>query len=354
MGSKPAASNDWSSLDHHMIQDDVSWLQSVLISSEVAHDWQGVLGLGLAPHSARIVHESLQLLRRKNKVGVKQVELEYPREVAAARHAIKLLDDTAKSYEDVLSDFEQMDTDTGGSPIDPRAFAIATRDHRIYSTTRVAAFYGISTAGTRPRGENSREYKVAFDMGRAASRVLRAFNMKLPDATAIPMNGTAPTAQGRNRVDYLNGRFEPNFPTPLKDLLTVVESSVNVANDLLEPCTEAFTSSLFRIRMVVVTHAINTLREVIRRHEDITTHPPVSAIASIVNSEDAARIGELRALRNRCMHYGIPGNLNGLSTKLPVYGLVEATSPGTSFDEVDAALRRLLTRISDGMRDWSA
>lgn len=52
------------------------------------------------------------------------------------------------------------------------------------------------------------------------------------------------------------------------------------------------------------------------------------------------------------MRYLIPSNLTGLGQDLPMYGLVESTSPGLSYLGVNADLQFVLSALSDAFYNW--
>ena len=54
-----------------------------------------------------------------------------------------------------------------------------------------------------------------------------------------------------------------------------------------------------------------------------------------------------KRLRNRCMHYPFQGRRLDLNPWLPMCGVVEATCPGVTYEEVDLHARRVLQLAMD-------
>jgi hypothetical protein len=103
------AARDWSALDLRMLRDDVNWIVSLGEASQTSRHWQSIVGLVLTPHMARIVYEGMDLLGRRRPAQATAVKLEFGPQLEAARHTVKLLDDTQKLYEGVVQDFERID-----------------------------------------------------------------------------------------------------------------------------------------------------------------------------------------------------------------------------------------------------
>lgn len=52
------------------------------------------------------------------------------------------------------------------------------------------------------------------------------------------------------------------------------------------------------------------------------------------------------------MHYLMSPTLTGLGDHLPMYGLVESTSPGLNYEIVNAELQHVLAALSDALHSW--
>lgn len=166
-------------------------------------------------------------------------------------------------------------------------------------------------------------------------------------------SGQAPQLQDRRAVSYYRERYEPEFPDALKDVLTVIESSVNTSLIVFAPSVEVFSGPVFRARLVSTIHALKALTEIVERYLGLADRPGIIAIQGVLNTPDARHLisPALGSLRNRCMHYGIPSHLTNLSPGWPAYGLVEATTD-TTYETVNSQMLNTLTDLSVAFRNW--
>jgi hypothetical protein len=335
-GKAPSPRHDWSSLDRRMIADDASWAQALAMGSLQNDDWQAIIGLTFLPHCARIVHESYTYLTHKYPAAARTVQLQFGAEIEAARHTVKLLDDKTKLYDGVVADFERIAGVHQSTFWSWKNLSIALRDGRVFTTSRVADFQGaVGPTGLvkRSSNEESHAYLLAYDMGQALPSIASALNIPWPAQIALPLpSGEAPQLQDRRAASYYQERYEPEFPDALKDVLAVIESSVNTSLIIFVPSAKVFADPVFRARLVSTIHALKALTEIVERYPELANRPGIIVIQSILNTPDARHLisPALGSLRNRCMHYGIPSHLTSLSPRSPAYGLVEATTDTTT------------------------
>lgn len=350
---KTAARTDWAALDLRMLRDDVNWIASLGAASQENAQWQGIIGLALPPHMARIVHEGMDLLRRRRPTQVRAVTLKFAPEIEAARHTVKLLDDTQKLYDGVIQDFERVDVVHSNAWAPGRNFGMGVRDGRVYSTSRSSEFQQSGRLAERTIVPNEYSNRLGYDIGRAAAVIVRQFG-HAPQFTPLPVDrwGEAPSEVTLDRADYYATRFEPEFPAALKDILCVIEGSVNSCLHAFKPVEGPFANPVFRVQFVTVSHALNALDEVRKKYPEVAENPGMARISSVVDSPEAVNLRSLRKLRNRCMHYLIPPTLTGLGEHLPMYGLVESTSPGRSYEIINAELQLVLAALSDALYRW--
>jgi len=350
---KSAAEADWAALDLRMLQDDINWIASMGEASQSNPQWKGIIGLVLTPHMARIVHEGMVLLWRRRPTQVQAVALKFAPQIEAARHTVKLLDDTKKLYEGVIQDFERIDGEHSNAWSPGRNFGMGIRDGRVFSTSRSSEFQQSGRLAERRIVPHDYSKRFGYDIGRAAALILRQFG-HAPQFTPLPVKqwGEAPSEITLDRAGYYETRFEPEFPTALKDVLCVIEGSVNSCLHAFKPVEGPFTNPVFRVQFVTVSHALNALDEVRNRYPQLAETPGMVRISSVIDSSEAVNLRSLRKLRNRCMHYLIPPTLSGLGEHLPLYGLVESTCPGQSFEIVDAEVQLVLAALSDALRSW--
>jgi hypothetical protein len=350
---KTAARTDWATLDLRMLRDDINWIASLGKASQTNAQWQGIIGLALTPHMARIVHEGMDLLRRRRPTQVRAVTLKFAPEIETARHTVKLLDDTQKLYDGVIQDFERIDGEHSTAWASGRNFGMGVRDGRVFSTSRSSEFQQSGRLAERTIVPNEYSNGFGYDIGQAAAIIVRQFG-HAPQFTPLPVDqwGEAPREVTLDRADYYATRFEPEFPAALKDILCVIEGSINSCLHAFKPVEGPFTNPVFRVQFVTVSHALNALDEVRNKYPQVAETPGMARISSIIDSPEAVNLRSLRKLRNRCMHYLIPPTLTGLGEHLPMYGLVESTSPGRSYEIVNAELQLVLAALSEALCNW--
>ncbi len=346
---------NWLSLDVRMLRDDIEWLWSQAQASTADPNWKAVYGLALLPHMARIAHEGMDLLRRRRPAQAAQVQLRFKSEIAASRHTVKLLDDTQKLYDGVVNDFERIHEEHAATFPESTNFAVALKDGRLFTTSRAASFQRSGNLAGEERDFHVRgySYRLGEDIGKALPVILKQFGQEISREVRMRLpQEKAPQAVTSNRSSYYAALYEQDLPDTIKDILTVIESSVNASLHVFEHSAAAFPGPVFRVRFVVVTHALNALDEIRSQWPQLADRPGPLEISAIIDSTQGTHLRTLGALRNRCMHYGIPSNLEGLSESLPDYGLVSATTPGSDYETINEETRSVLGALSDALRDW--
>lgn len=350
---------DWSALDRRMIVDDGSWLQAFALSTQADADWQGAMGLAFVPHCARIVHEGYLYITRKAPAAAHSVRLNYAREIAAARHTVKLLDDNQKLYDGVVADFERIAQAHETALPSWSDFVVVSRDQQVFTTSRVSDFQGVFTQdeiASHATGEGSRTYDWGYDMGAALPSISMALGIAWPAEVTVPLpEGRAPRPRNVTAREYYARRFEPEFPDALKDILTVIESSVNTSLVLFDPSAYVFTGPVFRARFVTTVHALRALTEILERHPDLAGRRGAAAMQAVLDAPASRFLTSdaVRHLRNRCMHYGIPPHLTNLAPNAPAYGLVESTTDFT-YNVVNTQILDTLGALSAALTAWNA
>ncbi|MCS6562450.1 hypothetical protein [Curtobacterium poinsettiae] len=340
-------------LDAVMLRDDVSWWTS-LVTSAVGTDWEPTVGLSILPQVARVLHEGLGQLKRVSPEAVERVTAGWDVDIATARHTVKLLDDDKKSVDSVLNQFASIAAEHTAAFSTLNDFALLESDGRALASTRLASYQAAADLNDRwAADEGSRSFNLGQTMGQRTVELQRALGMGDPVIRQVTLPAVAVPRLVDTTAVLFDATSYPDFGTPsVKDLLLMVECSVNAALWVFAPTATTHRSSLFRVRFVVATHALSALAQIFERF-DADTGATAQQVEAVLQSEQAARVLQMRALRNRSMHYGIPKTLTGLSASKPAYGLVEATtSRAARYAEVEADVVELLTKLSDALRDW--
>lgn len=343
---------DWTALDAVMARDDVAWLYSSAQSVSGTR-WEAATGLSLGTQMARVAHEGFEWLRKKKPAEAAALFRSQSAEIASARHALKLVDDTAKHAEGVLADFRRLQFANGRSRADTETFAAVMLDGRLFTTTRVAAFQGIADIDeVRSPVVQSQSLSLATEMGGLMVEVVRRFGHAIaPPLPHLPPAGAAPGYFQYHYEDFHSARLEPDFPNELKDLISAVESSVNGARTVFAAYGTAFPGPVFRAQFIILTHGLTTMQYVADMWGHLSNRPGMRALAELLEKPSSRRMLGMSALRNRSMHYGVPSALTGLGPRMPMYGLVESTT-GTAFEELKAELDSMLDEMSALFRDW--
>lgn len=341
-------------LDAVMLRDDVSWWTS-LVTSAVGTDWEPTVGLSILPQAARVLHEGLDQLKRVDPEAVDLVTVGWDVDIATARHTVKLLDDDKESVDSVLDQFASIAGEHTAAFSSLNDFALLESDGHALASTRLASYQAAANLNDRwTADEDSRAYNLGQTMGQRTVELQRAFGMGDPVIRQV----TLPTVAVPRLVDTTAVLFDAtsygDFGTPsVKDLLLMVECSVNAALWVFAPTATTHRSSLFRVRFVVATHALSALTQILERFDADAGATGQQQVQAVLQSEQAAQVLQMRALRNRSMHYGVPKTLTGLSASKPAYGLVEATTSGAAkYAEVEADVVELLAKLSDALRAW--
>lgn len=341
-------------LDATMVRDDVSWWTS-LVTSAVGTVWEPTVGLAIIPQVARVLHEGLEQLKRVDPDAVARLTVGWDVDVATARHTVKLLDDNKKSVDSVLDQFASIAAEHSAALSSLNDFALLESDDRVLASTRLASYQAVTSLDDRwVADEESRSFTLGQTMGRRTVDLQRAFGMGDPLIRQVPL----PDVAEPRLVDTTSVLFDAtsygDFASPsVKDVLLMVECSVNAALWVFAPTATTHRSSLFRVRFVAVTHALNALAQILERFGSDTGSAAQREVEAVLQAEEAQQVIRMRGLRNRSMHYGIPKTLAGLSGTKPAYGLVEATTSGASkHANIEADVIELLTKLSDALRAW--
>lgn len=332
-----------------MFADDVDWTYSLVTSAQADAEGGPALAVAHLPYFARVTYEGLELMKRQRPTDAKAVELNYGRVIAAARHSAKLLDDTHKTFDSVVDELERIQADHRGYFSNSLLSVITAKDRLIASSRTSSYQTGWSLREATGVGTDKPHYDLAYEMGVTLAHIAKLFG-HFPRATSLE---PAQSLHGRLRdvgsSSFAKKHYGDRITGTEADALMMVEANVNSALIALEPSRLVFSSSVFRARFVALGHAASTLEQLLAGRAISAANS--RALLEAIRSDEARRLVALRPLRNRCMHYGAPSTLPGLSAELPGYGLVEATSPGLTFAQVEKFTIDVLGRISAAFGD---
>ncbi|MBC7592724.1 MAG: hypothetical protein H7288_02080 [Kineosporiaceae bacterium] len=351
-----------------MVAQDARWATDVVLSAQQLPTLSPYVGLLLGHHFVRIAYEGGLTLRSQDPaVGVPELanllQDKFGPITARVRHATKLLDDTKKTFDAVVDEFD--------------GIVLEHRSHLMGKAVRIARWLetdlGLYVSDRRPVGATvpiayrlgvrmSADGTIAGDDLRVVSQewggtlaVLNAAALNGAEQVSTLDLGQVPEIRGRDRRSdrYLHGRFEPEFSVGLKMLLLAVEGDVNTLTMIVPHTSQGHEESVFRLRIVTLFHALSTLRHIQLRYADLRS-TGIRALSQLLD-DNAARwllSSHGKAVRNRCMHYPILDKGLDLDPERPMFGIVEAMSAGRSMADVAEDGSATLRRLAQFLHNW--
>jgi hypothetical protein len=294
---------------------------------------------------ARVTFEAFEyVVRRRPAVGI-ALKANMSAEIEAARHAIKLVDDSTRSVDDVLSTFREIEElHAQRFPLGKDVALSLWKGAPVY-TSRSAEYQEIASIRAQ------RPYDTSFEMGRSLGAILQSgLGVAIPSWTKLQLpTGELKQVDARSTVFY-SEVYSPSLTTAEKDLLLTLEANINAASLFREFAGDMFVGPVFRTQLLAFVHAVTALESVALRHSDDSCTVP-STVSGVLADDDSSWLLGQRALRNRAMHYGIPPTLNGVSNAAPMYGIVEATT-GRTYAEVNDKLLSAASRLTERLGEW--
>jgi len=352
-----------------MMTQDALWISDALLSSSGDGNGSGVPPLVLVGHSSRIVYEGSLVIRSANPVvGLPSLLSLLPDQhgavISRARHATKLLDDTKKTFRDLLAEMgayyaHHHQAFSGNAVWFARRFetdlGLFEAAGRILGGTiplqfRLGVPPTVSISDLGPL-----IHDVAVEQGSLLALLFKASGTGVTATATIDYTPAGPVlSKDRKANRYLDARYDPALPIEAKLLLLMIEGEASTT-DVVLPITEhGHREAVFRARIVSLFHVLSAV-------DTILSEYPAA------QSDGARRLKQLmdeaalrwflddpaaRALRNRCMHYEIRDKQLALDPNLPMFGMVEAICPGRSFDQVNTESIAAINRVADALGAW--
>jgi len=352
-----------------MAAEDARWGMDVIRSGQ-SGSASGVLPLLLGHHWIRIAYEGAIMLRSHDPlVGVPALANllrgQYAAITARGRHAAKLLDDTNKSYDQVLTELEEVLADhharlTGRAA---RWLRWAETDLALYTLDGKVAGASVS-AGYRLGVELADGGRIAGYDIRAVSEewgaTLAVLGAAALDGSSQPATLGSIRTFGHGHRDrlatrYLRSRFDLEFGLGLKAMLLLIEGDLNTSLRLLPLTSSGHEQPVFRAQAITAYHALTALRQVCQRHAGSRT-AGLQGLRAALSGPAAERLLSRpgKRVRNRCMHYAIADPQVRPDPSRPMFGLVETVFPGTSWHDYQADVLATTSRLADVLGGWRA
>jgi hypothetical protein len=351
-----------------MVAEDARWAIDVVLSGSQAPGISSFVPLVLGHHFVRIAYEGTVAIRSTNgDVGIPELagllRDQFASVTARARHATKLLDDTKKSYEAVLEEFQEiiqehrdqlmgngvrwarwLETDLG----------LYVADGRLLGAT-VPAAYRLGLSITAQGAISGHDVHAVSEEWGATLTVLGAASFDAtPQAATLDLS-KVPAVVGHDRRSdrYLQRRFETEFPEGLKMLLLAIEGDINTLASIASHTTEGHEAAVFRARTVTLYHCLSALRRVAERHSHVDSLS-MKALRELMDGSAAQQLTSQqgRMVRNRCMHYEISDPRVNIDPTLPMCGIVESVFPGTTFLEFSSDVATVSVAVAQLLENW--
>lgn len=327
--------------------------------------------LALMPFVSAFTYESSEYIKRKDPAMVRALE-PHRELLRASRLRLKLLDDSRKSFDEVLdnaselaaisSDWMMEDHRGLFGPlkrlIQPDLGVFFVQDE-VFCTTHVAFLnLGLSKeslAASSLSLENLGPYLrgTSEDFGQYLALLLHKLNIGMEvseDAQEAPLPPAGFRDLKSKRLYGKIARRAAPDRVPVCLLLTAILSQVNTAHLLVPSIAGKNDVAAFKIRFVSLFHAASSLQKLINQDQDGSfLHPDAAQqIGAALNADPVRNILELRFLRNNLVHYDVhKRTASQLFADLPLFGLVEALAQGKSLAAVASDVEKGLSLVSD-------
>jgi hypothetical protein len=351
-----------------MIAEDARWAMDVILSGQRLPRLSPLIPLILGHHFVRIAYEGAHALRSSNPhLGVPELaDLltdKYASVTARARHVSKLLDDSKKTYETVIAEFdaiaqEHHDQFTGNAFRWARRFetdlGLYVAEGRLLGATWPAA-YRLGLSVNAEGSISGQDLRAVTEEWGGTLAVLGSATLDstspIPtlDLTRVPRI----TGKDKRADRYLSERFETNFPGGLKVLLLAIEGEMNTLLTFAALTTPGHELAVFRARTVALYHALSALTRVSDRYASLATDG-MTALRDLLASAKAqdllSRPGQL--VRNRCMHYEVRDTRVDIDPTMEMFGIVESVFPGKSLSDLSTEVTSVTALVAELVRNW--
>lgn len=351
-----------------MLAEDARWAMDVVLSSRKASDIEGYVPLLLGHHFVRIAYEGAAAIQSPNPhVGIHQLASllrgQYAAITARTRHLTKLLDDTKRSFDDVLVDLERileahhnrfigntfwwarwLETDLGLYFCEGRlAGATVPTAYRL----RLEIADGGTTSGEDLRAVSEEWGGTLVVLGGAT------LDASAPTATIDLKRACEITFQDRRSSRYFRRRFDSDFPDSIKALLLLIEGDLNTALTLLPHTATGHEQPVFRARTITLYHSLTALQRISERNPSLETAWARGLRALLADTPIRRLLSrEGRNVRNRCMHYELRDPTVRIDPSRPMFGIIEAVYPGNSWERFERDVASVTSRVADYLGEW--
>jgi hypothetical protein len=347
-----------------ILSEDARWAMDVILSASNVDHLSAYVPLIVGQHFIRIAHEGMIAIRSEDpRVGVPALasllEDKYAAVTARSRHLTKLLDNTKKSFGEVLSDLasemelhHQVMTGSSIPAVEPDLGLYYFDHSTIGATIPIAYRLGLNPASrSLISGEDLQAVSEEWG-GTLAVLGAADFDASAPTPT-LDLSDIRIDYHDRPASEYLPSWFDSQFPPELKILLLLIEGDLTTSRLFLPRTSPGHEGAVFRAQVVTAYHCLSALQKICDTytHQDTRGLRSLRSFLSEEPAQDLLSSGGNK-VRNRSVHYEIKDPAIVPDLAKPMYGLVEAVYPGHTWERFDTNIHEVTNRAAEILTDW--
>lgn len=341
----------------------------MVLSAREGTKYDVTVGLILFGHLSRIAYEGTRFLQSPNAPRVLAplmalLPAQTSEPIVRARHAVKLLDDNKKTYQDLLMEM--------------RAYLLAHQQaflgnaHPLFRRwERDLGFYffdGCLVGATVPMQQRigaqpsmafadipSAYNSLARELGEVLSVVAAADGVQHNHVGTLSF-GIKQHVKTKDVLSrrYFAERYSSGLPAEAKLLLLMLEAEAGASLSLLEVANEKYPGPVLRARFISLFHVLNGMKKTLDTYP-VAANARAAHVQAFLSSRDVQLVfqdPDLRRLRNVFMHYGIHPTQAHFLPGEPMYGLVEQITSNRSIDDLSKLVISVTGEMYQALQDW--
>lgn len=352
-----------------LLGEDVIWIADAMLSASKGDVAAGVSPLVLTSFLSRIVYEGRDVVTSDDPhVGVPRLaELltdDSSDAIARARHAVKLLDDTHKTFDTFREDMRtywvgqrtmlRESVPLWAHSLAPDLGVFSLHGHVIGATVPLQVRFDIPGRLDGAGGETFTEFGVTLGSQLTVYSPFAGGPKALRSTLDLrPLEGI--TQHDYMVEDFLDDRYDPDIDTEAKLLLLLVEQDVNTAAHVLPLTRSGHEFAEFRARLVSTWHALTSLSEILDAYPNAKASSTVRVRAFLRSPAVRGFLDDrkISAVRNRFVHYVIRSNVPLALDRSDVTGsIITSLHPTHTADSLNQITDDLVAELSALFGQW--
>ena len=355
---------DWAS--RILVAEDARWIADIAFSSATAGGRNPYPGLLIGHHFARITYEGQKFLRSLSDPSMSPLadlmRDDHQSATANIRHASKLLDDSGRTYDDILAEVERAAVIADSAFIQsiPGLARWLAKDLGLYfidglvvgNTIGIATRLKMNLTDTASKAGQAME-DVAREWGRNAAVLMAAARQTPLDTGSLDLSSCRITSRDVRAGAYLESRFAGELSPDLKLLLLLIEGDLNASRLYLPVVEHGHWGPVFRARWITTYHAVTSLQKILNLHPEIADES-TRAIRSLLDDARTRRIVSKSGtdVRKRCFHYDVKDRRILPDWSLPMFGIIETVSPGATMQSLNDHVQSVASELAQILGAW--